>query len=159
MDTAQVEADLKARIEQSREWVANNPEPVKELKFRNYSAAAKPAVFLDNEKRVERYGVGFDFALLQAPKPLGVRLNVRIKPEASVTENGDSPPYVAIYVLNQETGADEAITWHHFTVANGYRDLVSIAIDDWYRKWLNAALVNKRASKILHAEMQASEVT
>jgi hypothetical protein len=153
MDTAQLEADLKARIEQSKEWVAGDPEPVDGLKVRKFWALAMPVVFLDDPKRVERHGVGFDFSLLDSPKPLTVRLNVRIKPDATIAEKDDSPPYVVIYVVNQTTGADDAITWHKFFVADTYKDLEGLSIEDWYRNWLSSALVNKAAKKIFSPDM------
>jgi len=154
MDTAQVEADLRARIEQSKHWVAGEPAPVVGLRIRNFQAVAKPVVFLDDPKRTERHGVGFDFSLLDSPRPLTVRINVRIKPDATVAAKDDSPPYVVTYVVNQATGSDDAITWDKFFVADSYKDLVGLSIEDWYRKWLNTALVSKGARKIFITDMK-----
>ena len=154
MDTSQVEADLKARIEQSADWVASDPEPVTDLKVRKFQAQAKPVAFLNDQKRVERHGVGFDFSLLDSPNPLTVRLNVRIKPDATVGEKDDSPPYVVIYVVDQSSGGDDAITWQKISVPDSYKDLVGLSIGDWYRKWLNFALASKGARKIFNPNMK-----
>jgi ABC-type nitrate/sulfonate/bicarbonate transport system substrate-binding protein len=79
---------------------------------------------------------------------------VRIKPEAAVTEKGDSPPYVVVYVLNQESGAEEAIVWEHITRPDAYKDLVGLSIGEWYRTWLQYALVSKGVKKIFNPVMQ-----
>jgi hypothetical protein len=157
MDTSQVEADLKIRINQSADWVATNPDAVKDLKVRSFQAQAKPVAFLDDMKRVERYGVGFDFSLIDSPKPLKVRVNVRIKPNATIGEKDDSPPYVVIYVVDQSTGGDDAITWQKISVPDSYKDLVGVPIEEWYRKWLNHALASKGAKKIFSPSMKLAD--
>jgi hypothetical protein len=157
MDTAQVEADLRARIEQSEAWLSDNPTPITDIRFRNRTWRATPVEFLNDSTRVERSGLKFELALDDPARVHKVQLNVRIKPEASIGSKEDSPPYVVIYVVNQATGADDAITWQKISVPTSYADLVGLSIEEWYRKWLNYALVSKAAKKIFSPAMKLPE--
>jgi hypothetical protein len=154
MDISQVETDLNKRIQQSKGWLNSNPEPVSNIPFRGYQWKALPVVILDDPKRVEQHGVGFDFVLDEPSRELRVRLNVRIKPDATIGPKDDSPPFVVIYIVNQETQAEDSIGWHHIRVADSYKDLINLPIDAWFRKWLMHALTCQGRRKIFKPEMQ-----
>ena len=153
MDTSTVENDLNTRIEQSRAWLISSPSPLTNIQFREKTWSATPVAFLDDPGRVERYGVAFQFSLDNQSKTIRVLLKVRIKPEATVGNKGDSSPYIVIYISNQALGADDAITWHHIDVPASYTDLIGLSIEDWYQKWIAHALACKGARKIFDPEM------
>jgi len=153
MDTATVEKDLNTRIEQSRAWLLDSPAAIANIKFRKRTWTATPIAFLDDLGRIERHGVAFRFSLEDQSKNVCVLLRIRIKPEATTGEKGDSPPYVVIYIVNPASGADESITWHHIEIPASYRDMMGLSIEDWYRKWMAHALASKGSKKILDPEM------
>lgn len=157
MDTSQVEHDLQNRIEQSRIWVNDEQAIIKNIKFRNHNWAAKPVAFIDDPSRVERHGLKFELYLDEPGETLKVHIMIRIKPIATIGPKADSPPLVVIYVLNQKTGVEEAVTWNHIQIASTYEDLVGISLDDWYRKWIVFALNSKKSGKILRRDMRLEQ--
>jgi hypothetical protein len=61
MKIAQVEQDLQRRIEESRDWLASvRPGSISELQIREFPSKAEPVIFLDDPRRKERRGAGFD---------------------------------------------------------------------------------------------------
>lgn len=155
MDTSQLEANLYLRIEQSRDWITTNPQPLTGFKFRkNTDWDALPVKFLDDPERVERHGVRFRFYVVNYTKKIEVELDIRIHPIAEVKEKGDSHPYVVFYVVNQLTGADVEISQQEFTRADSYTDLINLSIEDWYRHWIKKMIRNKKSSKIFHKNME-----
>ncbi len=153
MDTAAVEKDLETRIHQSRDWLLKAPPPIKNIQFRNKIFTATPVAFLDDPGRVEQHGVAFRFSLDDQARKISVLLRIRIKPEATIGDKGDSPPYVVIYIANQISGADEEITHHHIEVPASYKGMLGLSIEEWYRRWISHALVSKGAKKILEPQM------
>jgi hypothetical protein len=154
MDIAQVENDLAIRIDQAKCWLLSESESLTGFYFRNHTWTASPIDFLDDEKRVEKHGVAFLFSLDDQSKNISVQLNVRVKPLATVHEKGDSPPYIVVYLVNQQTGKEESVCWNHIEVADSYRDLLDISIQSWFEKWIQHALASDGARKILKPEMR-----
>ena len=154
MDTTQLEADLLLRIDQSRDWLAGDPGSIKGIKFRRDTIwEALPLVFLDDKRRVERYGVRFKFYVVNYHKKIEVEIDVRIHPETEVRDNGESSPYVVIYVVDQLNAADVEITHRDLIHPSLYKDLEGISIEDWYRYWIEKAIRHEKASKIFNKDM------
>ena len=153
MDTAQLEADLLLRIDQSRVWFANDPTPLTGFRFKTAVWEALPIKFLDDSKRVERHGVRFRFYVINYSKEIEVELDVRIHPLAEVKEKGDSHPYVIIYIIDQLTGGGVEIAEQEFERPGFYEDLLGLSIEDWYWFWIDKALRTKGSSKILEPAM------
>ena len=141
MDTAEVSKDLKARIKEGAAWaesedylIVGGPE------VRGCSTTIRLTEFLDTPNRVERYGLGFQVSV---DAPAGMRkfqLNVRIKPELSEGPKADSNPYVVTYVVNQETGAEDAIQHEQFPDPKNYQAISKLSIQDWCMHWIARAL-------------------
>lgn len=154
MDTTQLEADLLLRIEQSRGWLEKNPVALTGFKFKKDTDwEALPIKFLDDPKRVERYGVRFRFYVVNYTENIEVELDVRIHPTAEVKAKGDSHPYVIIYVVDQQTGGGVEIAEQEFERPGFYADLIGLSIEDWYRFWIERALKNRSSSRILRPAM------
>jgi hypothetical protein len=155
MDTFQVETDLSRRIDQSRDWLAEDPGSLTGFKFRKDTIwEALPVVFLDDRKRVEQHGVRFRFYVVNYSRKIEVEIDVRIHPKEEVKEEGVSPPYVVTYVVDQLTGADVEITHRDLVHPSLYKDLMGLSIEDWYRYWIERAIKHKKASKILRKDME-----
>jgi hypothetical protein len=152
MDTARVEQDLKDRIKQSREWLLSCPPPITNIKYRDRTFTALPEAFLDDPGRVERHGVAFMFSLDDQSRNIKVLLKIRIKPEAKITEKGDSSPYVVVYMANPTTGADEEMSHQDIVVPASYQDMVELSIEEWYRRWIDHAL-SSNGGKIFKRKM------
>ena len=157
MDTSQVEQDLHLRIEQSRRWVDSESPTIPDISFRNHQWTAVARAFLDDEGRVERHGVKFDFVLNDPGKTLMVQLCIRIKPELTEGKKEDSPPFVVIYVVNQVSHVEDCVAFHKIAVASSYEDLVHLPIDEWYRRWIQFALGSESKKKIMALEMRISD--
>ena len=157
MEMSQVTKDMIKRIDQSKSWINSQPAPLKDFKFRtNNSWTAQPVEFLDDSSRVERYGIGFLFAVDDAERNVKARLNVRIKPELTPGAETNETPYVVVYVVDQSTGADETIKWFHIEIPGSYKKCLSYPIDDWYRYWISKALEQGKSGKILRLNMRVS---
>ena len=117
-----------------------------EIKNRKYECEAYPVIFLDDESRIERYGLKF-LVTICGSKTVKIHLNVKIKPE----NKEKSPPYVVVYVANQKTGPDEELTYKHLDQPKNYL-LTKYDTYDWYRIWLNRAL-NRSGGKIFMKDM------
>ena len=155
MDTTELEADLLLRIDQSRDWLAGDPESIKGIKFRRDTIwEALPLVFLDDKRRVERHGVRFKFFVVNYHKKIEVEIDVRIHPETEVRDDSESSPYVVIYVVDQLTAADVEITHCDLIHPSLYKGLEDLSIEDWYRYWIEKAIRHKKASKIFNKNME-----
>ena len=155
MDTSQLEADLLLRITQSCDWLATNPEAIEGIRFRKDTVwEALPIAFLDDKSRVERHGVRFKFYVVNYHKKIEVEIDVRIHPETEVKDDGESSPYVVIYVVDQLTAADVEITHRDLIHPSLYKGLEDLSIKDWYRYWIEKAIRHKKASKIFNKNME-----
>jgi len=141
MDTAEVSKDLKARIEAGKAWIESADNLILDgPELRGRSTTIRLAEFLDTPNRVERCGLGFHVSV---DVPSGMRkfqLNVRIKPELTEGPKADSNPYVVTYVVNQDTGADDAIQHEQFPDPKDYEPISKLSIQDWYMRWIARAL-------------------
>jgi hypothetical protein len=100
--------------------------------------------YLDSPKRVERYGLGFEVTVRSPKAERTFQLNVRIKPETTIGPKEDSVPYVVVYVVNPNSGADDEVFAEHFKDAQAYSDFAKLPLEDWYKVWLNRALREER---------------
>lgn len=158
MDMPQVVNELHLRIEQSRQWLEADADPLRGLKFRTEKLwTATPITFLDDAKRVERYGIGFVFGLDDPDRVVKAQLNVRIKPDLTPNAETNETPYIVIYAVDQSSGADVTIKWFHIGVPSSYAPLSELSVQDWYRHWLSRALTEGKSGKILGREMRLSE--
>ncbi len=156
MDYLPFETELQRRIDQSRQWLATNPDDAIDIRFRDYSWTARPIAFLDSPQRVERYGVGFELTLNNEVLAVKVRLNVRIQPKPNLEATFNLSPYVVIYAVDQNTHADDAITWVNIDSEHSLQQLAGLSIAQWHQHWLQWALNGRNTGKVFEPRMQVA---
>lgn len=144
MDTAAVERDLQKRIEQAHAlWSNGQPAAFPQLTIRRgaqtYDCSVQLIDMIDDEKRVERYGLMFELHLPAQDPKFTARLEVRIKPMLTEGRKVDSPPYVIVYRAEPRPGKEGSLYWEYFTKPETYKTLVGLDETTWFSRWLQRA--------------------
>jgi hypothetical protein len=144
MQIEDIEADLKQRIDGTRSWLADMNLPVIEgLEARGAPCTATAIELISDSSRKESDGVRFNLEFGRPDRKSVATAEVRISStssdvkDTSGTANG---PYVAVYVLDTESGKGLLSYFEQFDIADAYFRAVDDSIQDWDAKWLHRLL-------------------
>ncbi len=144
MQIEDIEADLKYKIEQTRSWLADaEPPTIDGLEARDTPCLATADRLINDPKRKESDGVLFILEFGSRDRRYTAEAEVRISCTSSQTKDKSgiaNGPYVAVYVLEIESGKSLLSFFEPFDNADAYFRSADDSIQDWYAKWLRRLL-------------------
>jgi len=144
MQIEDIEADLKSKIDQTRSWLAGDELPtINGLEARGTPCVATAVTLINDTKRKESDGVLFSLEFGRPDRRLAAKVEVRISSTSSSTTDKlgiANGPYIAVYVLDTESGTGLLSFFEPFDNADAYFQSADDSIQDWYAKWLRRLL-------------------
>ena len=147
-----IEADLERRIEETQDWLNRESSPeISGLEARGTSCTATVIALISDPKRKESDGVRFRLEYGTESKRYESQAEVRIKASPSGSSDGQgiaNGPYVAVYVLDVESGTGLLSFFDQFDNADVYFRSADSTIEEWYTGWLRRLLRQERGNII-----------
>ena len=147
MELADIEKDLRHRIDQSRKWLESNISgPILGLQLRTYPCKAEPLSFLDDATRKERHGVAFRIEWDRSSRDLyECVIELRINPTACLRRDGKTEyPYIEMYVVIEGVDVSKPGKGDSTTISlkpSNYGPTLQLEIQEWWRWWVDEALL------------------
>jgi len=157
MDLSDIENDLRRRIDESVQWLGSgNGTVIEGLQARSTPCNATAVGIIDDKKRKESDGIKFHLVFGKPKRQYSATVEVRIKSTGSAAQNGTglaNGPYIAVYVLDINSGKGQLSYFERFENAEVYFRTVENSIQEWYALWLRR-LLNRREGATVFNHMQ-----
>ena len=152
-----IESDLKRRVDETRAWLKGNDAAVIDgLEARGTPCVAAAVGLIRDPSRKESDGALFRLEFGRSEQKYVASAEVRIKATSSASKDRSgiaNGPYVAVYVVDRESGQGILSYFESFENPDSYFRSVEDSIADWYGRWLGR-LLRKRDGATVFKHME-----